>query len=169
MYNSQSRDGVDRNKSVFEAVTNNADEIQLGKRTVHSRAYLSLFNFRGSDQQKRVEVLSGGELNRLSLAQSTKSGGNLFLGDEITNDADAALIRNMEEALLGFGGCAVVVSHDRAFLDRIATHILAFEGDLVPGQVTFFEGNFADYMEDKKRRFGDITPSRMKFAKLPEL
>lgn len=169
MYNSQERDSVDRDKSVFEAIAENNDEIVLGKRSVKSRAYLSWFNFKGADQQKAVNVLSGGELNRLSLAQVTKAGGNLLLADEITNDADAGLIRNMEEALLSFAGCAVIVSHDRAFLDRIATHILAFEGDLVPGQVTFFHGNFSSYLEDKKRRFGDTTPSRMKFAKLPAM
>ncbi len=169
MYNSQERDAVDRSKTVFDAIAGNNEEIQLGQRSINARAYLSWFNFKGGDQQKKVEVLSGGELNRLSLAQVTKAGGNLLLADEITNDADAALIRNLEEAILDFGGCVVVVSHDRAFLDRIATHILAFEGDLVPGQVSFFEGNFSAYMENKRKRFGDTTPSRMKFAKLPTI
>lgn len=169
MYADQNRASVDREKSVFEAVADNNDEISLGSRTVKSRAYLSWFNFKGGDQQKPVKALSGGELNRLSLAQVTKEGGNLLLGDELTNDADAFLIRNLEDALLGFAGCAVIVSHDIAFLNRIATHILAFEGDEVPGQVTFFEGNFSAYQEDRRRRLGDTTPSRMKFAKLPAL
>lgn len=167
MYNSQERDAVNRELSVFKAIAGEGEEITLGKRTVNARAYLGWFNFKGSDQQKKVSVLSGGELNRLSMAQVTKAGGNLLLADEITNDADTALIRNMEEAILGFAGCAVIVSHDRAFLDRISTHILAFEGDLVPGQVRFLEGNFSAYLEDKKKRFGDTTPSRNKFAKLP--
>lgn len=169
MYNSQERDAVDRGKSVFEVIAGDLDEITLGQRSINARAYLSWFNFKGSDQQKKVDVLSGGELNRLSMAQVAKAGGNLLLADEITNDADTALIRNMEEAILDFAGCAVIVSHDRAFLDRIATHILAFEGDQVPGQVTFFTGNFSAYLEDKKKRFGDTTPSRNKFAKLPAM
>lgn len=168
-YNSQERDSVNRDKTVFDAIAGSAEEIELGSRTVNARAYLGWFNFKGGDQQKKVEVLSGGELNRLSLAQVAKAGGNLLALDEVTNDADSALIRNMEEAILDFGGCAIVVSHDRAFLDRVATHILAFEGDQVPGQVTFFEGNFSAYMENKKTRFGDTTPSRNKFAKLPAL
>eukprot|EP00178_Gracilaria_changii_P019768 TRINITY_DN572_c0_g1_i4.p1 TRINITY_DN572_c0_g1~~TRINITY_DN572_c0_g1_i4.p1 ORF type:complete len:652 (-),score=112.84 TRINITY_DN572_c0_g1_i4:3920-5875(-) len=167
MYADQSRGSVDRQKSVFETVSDGNDELQLGTRSVKSRAYLSWFNFKGGDQQKPVDALSGGELNRLALAQVVKGGGNLLLGDELTNDADAFLIRSLEEALLSFAGCAVIVSHDIAFLNRVATHILAFEGDLVPGQVTFFEGNFSAYLEDKRKRFGDTTPSRMKFAKLP--
>lgn len=169
MYADQDRGSVEREKTVFEAVANNEDEIRLGKRTVKSRAYLSWFNFKGGAQQKLVGSLSGGELNRLSLAQVTKAGGNVLLGDEVTNDADAFLIRSLEEALLSFAGCAVIVSHDIAFLDRVATHILAFEGDLVPGQVTFFQGNLSGYLEDKKKRFGETTPSRLKFAKLPSV
>lgn len=169
MYADQSRTSLENDKSVFDAVSEGNEEIDLGGRTVKSRAYLSWFNFKGQDQQKPTAALSGGELNRLALAQVTKAGGNLLLGDELTNDADSDLIRNLEDALLSFVGCAVVVSHDILFLDRIATHILAFEGDQVPGQVTFFEGNFSAYLEDKKRRLGDTTPSRMKFAKLPAL
>lgn len=169
MYADQDRASVDRDKSVFEAVSDGNDELQLGSRSVKSRAYLSWFNFKGGAQQKKVGDLSGGELNRLALAQVAKAGGNLLLGDELSNDADVFLIRALEDALLGFAGCAVVVSHDISFLDRIATHILAFEGDLVPGQVTFFEGNFSAYLENKKKRFGETTPSRMKFAKLPAL
>lgn len=167
MYADQDRASVDKDKTVFEAVARGSEEITLGTRTVNSRAYLSWFNFKGAEQQKSVANLSGGEMNRLCLAQVTKDGGNLLLGDELTNDADTFLIRNLEDALLGFAGCCVLVSHDIAFLDRVATHILAFEGDEVPGQVTWHEGNFSSYLEDKKRRLGDNTPSRMKFAKLP--
>jgi len=169
MYSSQDRDSIDREKTVFNTVAGEAEEITLGTRTVNARAYLGWFNFKGGDQQKKVGVLSGGEMNRLSLAQVSKEGGNLLLLDEPSNDADTGLIRNLEEAILDFAGCAIVVSHDRAFLDRVCTSILAFEGDLVPGQVTFFQGNFSAYLEDKKKRFGETTPSRNKLAKLPAI
>lgn len=169
MYADQKRASVDKERTVFETIADSEDEIMLGARSVKSRAYLSWFNFKGGDQQKPVRSLSGGELNRLALAQVAKAGGNLLLGDELTNDADAFLIRALEDAILSFAGCAVIVSHDIAFLDRVATHILAFEGDQVAGQVSFFEGNFSSYMENRRKRFGETTPSRMKFAKLPAL
>ncbi|MGB0793880.1 MAG: ATP-binding cassette domain-containing protein, partial [Candidatus Puniceispirillaceae bacterium] len=136
--------------------------LELGNRTMPSRAYVSLFNFKGSDQQKRVGQLSGGERNRVHLARMLKSGANLLLLDEPTNDLDVDTLRALEEALLEFAGCAVVVSHDRWFLDRIATHILAFEGD---SHVEWFEGNYQAYEEDKKRRLGAdaLQPTRIKY------
>lgn len=166
MYASQTRDAVDRDKTVFEAISDNNDEMQLGLRTVKSRAYLSWFNFRGADQQKRVGDLSGGELNRLNLARVVQSGGNLLLLDEPTNDADAFFLQSLENAILEFAGCVVVVSHDRFFLDRVCTHIIGFDED---GKFTFFGGNFASYEEDKRIRLGETMPSRMKFAKIPAL
>lgn len=171
MYVSQTRDSIDRDKTVFEAIADNNDDMELGSRTVKSRAYLSWFNFRGGDQQKPVNSLSGGELNRLNLARAVSQGGNLLLLDEPTNDADAFFLQSLENALLGFAGCVVCVSHDRFFLDRIATHILAFEGDVEgqEGKVVFYDGNFASYEADKKKRLGETLPSRMKFAKLPAL
>ena len=161
----QSRDALDGKKTVWEEISDGQDIITVGNYQVQSRAYCSRFNFRGSDQQKRVGDLSGGERNRVHLAKLLKSGGNLLLLDEPTNDLDVETLRALEEALLAFPGCAVVISHDRWFLDRIATHILAFEGD---SQVVWFEGNFADYEEDKKRRLGDdsINPHRIKFKKI---
>jgi energy-dependent translational throttle protein EttA len=171
MYVNQTRDSVDREKTVFESISNNSDEMMLGTRSVKSRAYLSWFNFRGGDQQKPVSGLSGGELNRLNLARSVCQGGNLLLLDEPTNDADAFFLQRLENALLSFAGCAICVSHDRFFLDRVATHILAFEGDVAgqEGKVVFFDGNFESYEQDKKKRLGETMPSRMKFAKLPAL
>ncbi|MDG1030226.1 MAG: energy-dependent translational throttle protein EttA, partial [Alphaproteobacteria bacterium] len=148
-YVDQSRDSLDDGKTVWEVISDNLDELQLGIRTIPSRAYVSLFNFKGSDQQKRVGQLSGGERNRVHLARMLKSGANVLLLDEPTNDLDVDTLRALEEALLEFAGCAVVVSHDRWFLDRIATHILAFEGD---SHVEWFEGNYQAYEEDKKRR-----------------
>ena len=148
-YVDQSRDSLDDGKTVWEVISDNLDELQLGNRTIPSRAYVSLFNFKGSDQQKRVGQLSGGERNRVHLARMLKSGANVLLLDEPTNDLDVDTLRALEEALLEFAGCAVVVSHDRWFLDRIATHILAFEGD---SHVEWFEGNYQAYEEDKKRR-----------------
>lgn len=164
-YVDQSRDALDANKTVWEEVSDGLDNMMVGDFTINSRAYVSRFNFRGSDQQKRVGDLSGGERNRLHMAKLLSSGGNLLLLDEPTNDLDVETLRALEEALLEFPGCAVVISHDRWFLDRIATHILAFEGD---SHVEWFEGNFADYEEDKKRRLGDeaTEPHRIKYKKL---
>jgi len=163
-YVDQSRDALDDGKNVWEEISGGTDVIALGKREVPSRAYVSWFNFKGSDQQKKVGQLSGGERNRVHLAKMLKSGANLLLLDEPTNDLDVGTLSALESALEDFAGCAVVISHDRFFLDRIATHILAFEGD---SHVEWFEGNFADYEEDKKRRLGDdsIIPKRIKYKK----
>lgn len=164
-YVDQSRDALDPDKTVWEEVSGGADLLDFGWQEVNSRAYLSWFNFRGAEQQKKVGVLSGGERNRVHLAKLLKSGGNVMLLDEPTNDLDVDTLRALEEALLGFPGCAVVISHDRWFLDRIATHILAFEGD---SQVVWFEGNYQDYEEDRKRRLGPdaLQPQRIKYRKL---
>src|SRR5215207_8042435 len=163
-YVDQSRDTLDGKKNVWEEISGGLDQLQLGKREVNSRAYCSTFNFRGADQQKKVGSLSGGERNRLHLAKMLKSGANLLLLDEPTNDLDVDTLRALEEALEDFAGCAVIISHDRWFLDRIATHILSFEGD---SHVEWFEGNFADYEQDKMRRLGtDSTiPHRIKYKK----
>jgi ATP-binding cassette ChvD family protein len=164
-YVDQSRDALDGNKSVWEEISGGADILQLGKREVNSRAYCSSFNFKGADQQKKVGALSGGERNRVHLAKMLKSGANVLLLDEPTNDLDVDTLRALEEALEDFAGCAVIISHDRWFLDRIATHMLAFEGD---SHVEWFEGNFQDYEADKMRRLGtDSTiPHRIKYKKL---
>ena len=164
-YVDQSRDALDPNKTVFEEVSGGADVLYFGKREVNARAYLSWFNFRGTEQQKKVGTLSGGERNRLHLAKLLKEGGNLILLDEPTNDLDVDTLRALEDALLRFVGCVVVISHDRWFLDRIATHILAFEGD---STVRWFEGNYAEYEEDRKRRLGAeaAQPHRIKYKKL---
>jgi len=164
-YVDQSRDTLDGSKTVFEEISGGHDNILLGKQEVPSRAYCGRFNFRGNDQQKFVKDLSGGERNRVHLAKLLKSGGNLLLLDEPTNDLDVETLRALEEALLDFAGCAVVISHDRWFLDRIATHILAFEGD---SKVVWFEGNFADYETDRKRRLGVDAdqPHRIKYKRL---
>ena len=164
-YVEQFRDNLDGNKNVWEAVSEGSDMITVGKFEMPSRAYVGRFNFKGSDQQKFVKDLSGGERNRIHLACLLKRGGNVLLLDEPTNDLDVETLRALEEALLTFPGCAVVISHDRWFLDRIATHILAFEGD---SQVVWFEGNFADYMEDKHRRLGDDAdkPHRIKYKRI---
>ena len=148
-YVDQSRDSLNDSKTVWEVVSDELDELELGKRTMPSRAYVSLFNFKGSDQQKKVSQLSGGERNRVHLARMLTSGSNVLLLDEPTNDLDVDSLRALEEALLEFAGCAVIISHDRWFLDRICTHILAFEGD---SQVYFFEGSFSDYEENKRNR-----------------
>jgi len=163
-YVDQSRDTLDGSKSVWEEISNGQDIIALGKREVNSRAYCSNFNFKGADQQKKVGQLSGGERNRVHLAKMLRSGANVLLLDEPTNDLDVDTLRALEEALEDFAGCAVIISHDRWFLDRIATHILAFEGD---SHVEWFEGNFADYEQDKMRRLGtDSTiPHRIKYKK----
>ncbi len=163
-YVDQSRDALDDNKTVWEEVSGGNEIIYLGKREMNSRAYCSAFNFKGGDQQKKVGMLSGGERNRVHLARILKSGANVLLLDEPTNDLDVDTLRALEDALEDYAGCAVIISHDRWFLDRIATHILAFEGD---SHVEWFEGNFADYEEDKKRRLGtDSTiPKRIKYKK----
>ncbi|MET0744483.1 MAG: energy-dependent translational throttle protein EttA [Microvirga sp.] len=163
-YVDQSRDSLDANKTLYEEVSGGNEILYLGKREVNARAYCSAFNFKGSDQQKKVGVLSGGERNRVHLAKILKSGSNVLLLDEPTNDLDVDTLRALEEALEDYAGCAVIITHDRWFLDRIATHILAFEGD---SHVEWFEGNFADYEEDKKRRLGtDSTiPHRIKYKK----
>lgn len=164
-YVDQSRDSLDGDKTVWEEISDGHDTLLLGKTEVPSRAYVGRFNFRGGDQQKLVRDLSGGERNRVHLAKLLKSGGNLLLLDEPTNDLDVDTLRALENALLDFAGCAVVISHDRWFLDRIATHILAFEGD---SQVTWFEGNYADYEANRKRRLGVDAdqPHRIKYKKL---
>jgi ATP-binding cassette ChvD family protein len=164
-YVDQSRDSLDGSKSIWEEISGGADVLQLGKREVNSRAYCSSFNFKGADQQKKVGQLSGGERNRVHLAKMLKSGANVLLLDEPTNDLDVDTLRALEEALEDFAGCAVIISHDRWFLDRIATHMLAFEGD---SHVEWFEGNFQDYEADKMRRLGtDSTiPHRIKYKKL---
>ncbi|CAK0741971.1 energy-dependent translational throttle protein EttA [uncultured Gammaproteobacteria bacterium] len=161
----QSRDTLAPNKTVWEEISNGLDVVDLGKRTMPSRAYVSAFNFRGSDQQKKVGQLSGGERNRVHLAKILKSGANVLLLDEPTNDLDVDTLRALEEALTNFPGCAVVISHDRWFLDRLATHILAFEGD---SQVVWFEGNYQDYEVDRKRRLGSDAdqPHRIKYKPL---
>jgi len=164
-YVDQSRADLDDEATVFQAISGGEETLLVGGREVNTRAYCAGFNFRGSDQQKRVAALSGGERNRLHLARLLKSGGNLLLLDEPTNDLDVDTLRALEDALLRFPGCAVVISHDRWFLDRIATHMLAFEGD---SQVVWFEGNFQEYAADHKQRTGvDINqPHRIKFKKL---
>jgi ATP-binding cassette ChvD family protein len=161
----QSRDSLDDSKTVWEEISGNQDLIQVGKYETPSRAYVGRFNFRGSEQQKQIGVLSGGERNRVHLAKMLRSGGNLLLLDEPTNDLDVETLRALEEALLEFPGSAVVISHDRWFLDRIATHILAFEGD---SKVNWFSGNYADYEEDRKRRLGSDAnqPHRIKYKRL---
>ncbi len=164
-YVDQSREELDGNKTVFEEVSGGADVLNFGRAEVNPRAYLSWFNFRGADQQKKVGVLSGGERNRLHLAKLLKTGGNVMLLDEPTNDLDVDTLRALENAILDYAGCVLVISHDRWFLDRICTHILAFEGD---SQVVWFEGNYQEYEEDRKRRLGDdaVQPHRLKYRKL---
>ena len=164
-YVDQSRDALDGEKTVWEEVSGGLDNIMLGRVEVSSRAYCGRFNFKGGDQQKKIKLLSGGERNRVHLAKMLKSGGNVLLLDEPTNDLDVETLRALEEALLDFAGCAVVISHDRWFLDRIATHILAYEGE---GHVEWFEGNFEAYEADKKRRLGEeaTQPHRMKYKRL---
>ncbi|MEM8607761.1 MAG: energy-dependent translational throttle protein EttA [Myxococcota bacterium] len=163
-YVDQSRDDLDAANNVFKEITGGADEIDIGGGTVKSRAYVGWFNFRGSDQQKPVKNLSGGERNRVHLAKLLKAGGNVLLLDEPTNDIDVETLRSLEEAILGFPGCAMIISHDRWYLDRICTHILAFEGD---SQVVFFEGSYADYAADRKARLGTDAdvPHRIKYRK----
>jgi energy-dependent translational throttle protein EttA len=164
-YVDQSRDHLDANKNVWEEISDGLDRFTFGKHDVATRAYVGAFNFKGPDQQKKVGQLSGGERNRVHMAKMLKQGGNVLLLDEPTNDLDVETLRALEEALENFAGCAVVISHDRFFLDRLATHILAFEGD---SHVEWFEGNFESYEEDKRRRLGDEAdrPHRMTYKKL---
>jgi ATPase subunit of ABC transporter with duplicated ATPase domains len=164
-YVDQERDTLEPKKTIWEVVSGGKEEIKLGANEVNSRAYVARFNFSGSDQQKRVDVLSGGERNRVHLACMLKEGANVLLLDEPTNDLDVNTMRALEEALEHFGGCAVIITHDRWFLDRIATHILAFEGD---STVKWFEGNFSEYEADRKKRLGRAAdqPHRMKYRQL---
>ncbi|MBT0811873.1 energy-dependent translational throttle protein EttA [Litoribacter ruber] len=162
-YVDQEHDTLDPNKTVYQLISDGNEFVKLGNKEMNARAYVSKFNFGGGDQEKKVGVLSGGERNRVHLAMTLKEGGNLLLLDEPTNDLDVNTLRALEEALENFGGCAVVISHDRWFLDRICTHILAFEGD---SQVYWFEGNFSDYEENKKKRLGDVTPKRIRYKNL---
>lgn len=162
-YVDQMHDDLDPNKTVWENITGGNENIMLGNKSMNSRAYVSKFNFNGGDQQKKVGVLSGGERNRVHLAITLKKGSNVLLLDEPTNDIDVNTLRALEEGLENFGGCAVIISHDRWFLNRICTHILAFEGD---SQVYFFEGNYTEYEENRKKRLGDIGPKRIKYKKL---
>jgi ATP-binding cassette ChvD family protein len=162
-YIDQQHKQIDPSKSVYETIADNSEFVKLGNKEVNARAYVSRFNFSGADQEKKCGVLSGGERNRLHLALTLKEEANVLLLDEPTNDVDVNTIRALEEGLENFAGCAVIISHDRWFLDRIATHILAFEGD---SKVYFFEGSYSEYEENKKRRLGDITPKRFKYKKL---
>jgi len=163
-YVDQSRDSLAADKTVWEEISGGDDVFHFGKQEIQTRAYVAAFNFRGSDQQKKVGQLSGGERNRVHLAKMLRKGGNVMLLDEPTNDLDVETLRALEDALEDFAGCAVVISHDRFFLDRLATHILAFEGD---SHAEWFEGNFEDYEADRKRRLGDeaLTPHRIRFKK----
>ena len=164
-YVDQSRDDLDPDKTVYEEITDGVEHMKVGNREIHGRAYCASFNFKGTDQQKPVGKLSGGERNRVHLAKLLKSGGNVLLLDEPTNDLDVDTLRALEAGLESFPGCAVVISHDRWFLDRIATHVLAFEGD---SEVRWFEGNFTEYEDYKKRELGENIdqPHRIKYKKL---
>lgn len=162
-YVDQQHDELDHEKSVFESISGGTETMIVGDKQINSRAYVSRFNFTGADQEKKIGVLSGGERNRVHLAMTLKQGANLLLLDEPTNDLDVNTLRALEEALDNFAGCAVIISHDRWFLDRVATHILAFEGD---SQVVWFEGNYSDYEENRRKRVGDVDPTRVKFKKI---
>jgi ATPase subunit of ABC transporter with duplicated ATPase domains len=164
-YVDQSRDALNGERSVYEEITEGAEVVELGTKRMNARAYVANFAFKGTDQQKKVKHLSGGERNRVHLAKMLRQGGNVILLDEPTNDLDVETLRSLEEGLLEFPGCAVVITHDRWFLNRIATHILAFEGD---SQVRFFDGNFADYEQDRLKRLGQdaATPKRIRYRPL---
>ena len=162
-YVDQQHKAIDPEKTVYQVISGGSDLINLGGREVNARAYVSKFNFSGTDQEKKCGVLSGGERNRLHLALALKEDANVLLLDEPTNDIDVNTLRALEEGLENFAGCAVVVSHDRWFLDRIATHILAFEGD---SKVVYFEGSYSEYEENKRKRLGDVTPKRIRYKKL---
>ena len=162
-YIDQQHKAIDPEKTVYQVISGGSDLINLGGREVNARAYVSKFNFSGTDQEKKFGVLSGGERNRLHFALALKEDANVLLLDEPTNDIDVNTLRALEEGLENFAGCAVVVSHDRWFLDRIATHILAFEGD---SKVVYFEGSYSEYEENKRKRLGDVTPKRIRYKKL---
>jgi ATPase subunit of ABC transporter with duplicated ATPase domains len=164
-YVDQSREDLEPNKTIWEVISGGEDAVQLGRRQINSRAYVARFNFSGADQQKKVSMLSGGERNRVHLARMLKEGANVLLLDEPTNDLDVNTMRALEEALENFAGCAVIISHDRWFLDRIATHILAFEGD---SKIVWFEGNYSEYEADRKARLGAAAdqPHRIKYRHL---
>ena len=162
-YVDQQHSDIDTNKTIWEQITDGQELVEVGGRQMNSRAYVAKFNFSGSDQNKKVGVLSGGERNRLHLAMTLRQEANVLLLDEPTNDLDVNTLRSLEEGLENFGGCAVIISHDRWFLDRVCTHILAFEGD---SQVYYFEGSYSEYEDSKKKRLGDISPSRIKYKKL---
>jgi ATPase subunit of ABC transporter with duplicated ATPase domains len=162
-YADQTHTDIDPEKTVFQVISGGNDEVQVGGRSINARAYAARFNFSGADQEKKCGILSGGERNRLHLALTLKSGANVLLLDEPTNDIDVNTLRALEEGLDSFAGCGVVISHDRWFLDRVATHILAFEGN---SSVYFFEGSYSEYEENKKKRFGDTGPHRIKYKKL---
>jgi ATPase subunit of ABC transporter with duplicated ATPase domains len=164
-YVDQAHEAIDPEKTVFEVISGGAEFVQLGGKLVNARAYVGRFNFSGADQEKKCGVLSGGERNRLHLALTLKSEANVLLLDEPTNDIDVNTLRALEDGLEDFAGCAVVITHDRWFLDRVATHILAFEGD---SQVVFFEGSYSEYEDNKRKRLGDIDPHRIKYRKLME-
>ena len=162
-YVDQSHEKIKPEKSIYEIIADGQEQFELGGQMVNARAYLSRFNFAGADQGKKAGVLSGGERNRLHLAMALKEGGNVLLLDEPTNDLDVNTLRALEEALDNFAGCAVIISHDRWFLDRVCTHILAFEGD---SQVYYFEGSFSEYEENKKKRLGSAEPKKFRYKKL---
>jgi len=162
-YVDQDHSNIDPEKSIWENFADGQDMVMMGGKMVNSRAYLSRFNFSGSEQNKKVSALSGGERNRLHLAMTLKEEGNVLLLDEPTNDLDVNTLRALEEGLENFAGCAVIISHDRWFLDRVCTHIIAFEGD---SQVYSYEGSFTEYEENKKKRLGDVTPKRIRYKKL---
>ena len=164
-YIDQQHKSIDPDKTVYETIAENSEYVKLGNKEVNARAYVSRFNFSGADQEKKCGVLSGGERNRLHLALTLKEGANVLLLDEPTNDVDVNTIRALEEGLENFAGCAVVISHDRWFLDRICTHILAFEGD---SKVYFYEGTYSEYEENKKMRLGNVEPKKFKYKKLME-
>ncbi len=162
-YVDQAHAAIDLQKTVYEVISGGQNDVMVGNRLVNARAYVSRFNFTGADQEKKCGVLSGGERNRLHLALTLKSGANVLLLDEPTNDIDVNTLRALEEGLESFAGCAVIISHDRWFLDRVTTHMLAFEGD---SKVVWFEGNYSDYEENYKKRVADTTPVRIKYKKL---
>ena len=164
-YVDQSHSGIDPEKTVYQTISGGTDFIKMGGRELNARAYISRFNFAGADQEKKVNMLSGGERNRLHLAMTLREEANVLLLDEPTNDIDVNTLRALEEGLEDFAGCAVVITHDRWFLDRICTHILAFEGD---SQVFFFEGSYSEYEENKRARLGDAEPKRIRYRKLIE-
>ena len=164
-YADQGHEAIVNDKTVYQVLSGGTDEVMVGGRMLNARAYVSRFNFSGADQEKKCGVLSGGEKNRLHLALTLKSEANVLLLDEPTNDIDVNTLRALEEGLDSFAGCAVVISHDRWFLDRVATHILAFEGN---SQVYYFEGSYYEYEENKKKRLGDSTPHRIRYKKLGE-